>query len=379
MASAFLQVMIMLAVLGAVLLGLYALTQYLPGAWRERGQVLIFAGPAVFLVFAGLFVPAVRTIWVSFHDDGGKNWVGLDNYDEIFSGRDTRLVLFNTFTWVVGGTLFVVIVALAVARFADGMRGEKVAKSLIFIPAAIALAGAGIIWKFIYAGPPFEVGLANQAAKAIPGLPASLGGDGDKIWLVDRNIGALNPPSSAPGMNTFLLVVIFIWAATGLATVIFSAAIKGVPEVLIEAARVDGRDQAPDLLQGDPAVHHRHRRHRRHHHGDRRPQGVRHRGRDDRRQLRHEHDRQRVLPDLLRAEPQRLRIGLRRALVLVGDPGRRHEPTCAATGGGAVMSIGNPDRQPERQLERGRRAGRGHHHRVRGAAGRHDGKGGDGR
>ncbi len=146
----------------------------------------------------------------------------------------------NTFTWVVGGTLFVVIVALAVARFADGMRGEKVAKSLIFIPAAIALAGAGIIWKFIYAGPPFEVGLANQVAKAIPGLPASLGGDGDKIWLVDRNIGALNPPSSAPGMNTFLLVVIFIWAATGLATVIFSAAIKGVPEVLIEAARVDG-------------------------------------------------------------------------------------------------------------------------------------------
>ena len=93
--------------------------------------------------------------------------------------------------------MFVVIVALAVARFADGMRGEKVAKSLIFIPTAIALAGAGIIWKFIYAGPPFKVGLANQVAKAIPGLPASLGGDGDKIWLVDRNIGALNPELGA--------------------------------------------------------------------------------------------------------------------------------------------------------------------------------------
>ena len=223
-----------------MLLGLYALTRFLPGAWRERGQVLVFAGPAVFLVFAGLFVPAVRTIWVGFHDDKGKKWVGLGNYHEILSGKDTRLILTNTFSWVVGGTLFVVIVALAVARFADGMRGEKVAKSLIFIPAAIASAGAGIIWKFIYAGPPFKVGLANQAAKAIPGLPASLGGNGDKIWLVDRNIGAINPPGSAPGMNTFLLIVIFIWASTGLATVIFSAAIKGVPETLIEAARVDG-------------------------------------------------------------------------------------------------------------------------------------------
>ena len=240
MLEAFGQVIILVAIFGGVLLGLYALTKYLPGAWGERGRVLIFVGPAVFLVFAGLFVPAVRTIWTSFRDDKGSKWVGFDNFHEIFTGKDTRLVLANTFAWVVGGTVFVVIVALAVARFADGMRGEKVAKSLIFIPAAIALAGAGIIWKFIYAGPPFEVGLANQAAKAIPGLPASLGGDGDKIWLVDRNIGGITPPSSAPGMNTFLLIVIFIWAATGLATVIFSAAIKGVPSELIEAARVDG-------------------------------------------------------------------------------------------------------------------------------------------
>ena len=240
MLQAFGQVIIFLAILGAVLLVLYALTRYLPGGWRERGQVLVFAAPAVFLVFAGLFVPAIRTIWVSFKGDSGESWVGLDNYQEIFSGKGTRLILFNSFTWVVGGTLFVVIVGLAIARFADGMRGEKAAKAMIFIPAAISLAGAGIIWKFVYAGPPFEVGLANQVTKAIPGLPASLGGDGDKIWLVDRNFGGLTPPDTAPGMNTYLLIIIFIWAAAGLATVFFSAAIKGVPDALIDAARVDG-------------------------------------------------------------------------------------------------------------------------------------------
>ena len=241
--GAFFTVIVGMAILGALLGGLYFLTRYLPGSWRERGQVLVFVGPAVFLVFVGLFVPAFLSLWVSFRDDGGKRWVGLDNYHEIFSGRGTRLILFNSFTWVVGGTLFVVIVGLAIARFADGMRFEKVAKSAIFIPAAISLAGAGIIWKFIYAGPPFEVGLANQVTKAIPGLPASLGGEGDKIWLVDRNIGALNPPASVPGLNTIMLVVIFIWAAAGLATVFFSAAIKGVPEALIDAARVDGATQ----------------------------------------------------------------------------------------------------------------------------------------
>jgi alpha-glucoside transport system permease protein len=238
--GAFFTVMVGVVILGAALGGLYFLTRYLPGGWRERGQMLIFVGPAVFLVFAGLFVPAIRTLWVSFRDDTGKKWRGLDNYSEIFSGKGTRLILFNSFSWVVGGTLFVVIVGLAIARFADGMRGERVAKSMIFIPAAISLAGAGIIWKFVYAGPPFEVGLANQVTKAIPGLPASLGGDGDKIWLVDREIGSINPPSTAPGLNTYLLIVIFIWAAAGLATVFFSAAIKGVPDALIDAARVDG-------------------------------------------------------------------------------------------------------------------------------------------
>ena len=91
------------------------------------------------------------------------------------------------------GTFLVVVVGLSIARFADGMTGERVAKSLIFIPAAISLAGAGIVWKFVYAGPPFEVGLLNQVTKAIPGMPASLGGDGDKLWLVDRDIGDFEP------------------------------------------------------------------------------------------------------------------------------------------------------------------------------------------
>jgi alpha-glucoside transport system permease protein len=77
------------------------------------------------------------------------------------------------------------------------------------------------------------VGLLNAVHKL-------LGGDGKKNWLVDRNFGPFTPPATVPGFNTFLLIVIFIWASTGFATVVFSAAMKGVPESLVEAARVDG-------------------------------------------------------------------------------------------------------------------------------------------
>jgi alpha-glucoside transport system permease protein len=67
-----------------------------------------------------------------------------------------------------------------------------------------------------------------------------MGGDGLHNWLIDRGFAGVDPPSNAPGFNTLLLIVIFIWASAGFATVIFSAAIKGVPDSLIEAAKVDG-------------------------------------------------------------------------------------------------------------------------------------------
>jgi alpha-glucoside transport system permease protein len=229
---------VMVVVLGvggllAVLGGLYWLTKLLPGKWTERGRVLVFLVPALFLMLIGLVVPAFRTIYVSFLDDNGKKFIGLGNYTEIFRTPGTRLTVINSLTWVLLGTSITVLVGLTIARFADGMRSEKAAKSLIFIPGAISLVGAGIIWKFVYASPPSEVGLLNALHKAF-------GGNGEKNWLIDRNLGPFTPPSNAPGFNTFLLIIIFIWASTGFATVLFSAAMKGVPDSLVEAARVDG-------------------------------------------------------------------------------------------------------------------------------------------
>jgi alpha-glucoside transport system permease protein len=233
-----------LGALVGVLLLLYACTAILPGRWRERGRIAIFLVPALFVILIGLLIPALRTLFMSlFSDTTSPKFIGLRQYGEIFTDKDTRRTVFNSLTWVIVGTVGTTVIAIAIARFADGMKGEKLAKSLIFIPGAISLAGAGIIWRFVYASPPFEVGLLNQVTKAVPGLPASMGGNGDYIWLLERGFAGIQPPDSAPGFNTFLLIVIFIWASAGISTVILSAAIKGVPESLIEAARVDGATQ----------------------------------------------------------------------------------------------------------------------------------------
>lgn len=230
-----------LGVLIVALLVFYAAASVLPGRWKERGKVTVFLLPALFVTFIGLLIPACRTIYKSFFvDKQVPQFKWFANYGEIFSRKDTRLTVINNLTWVVVGTVATTVLSLTIARFADGMKGEKVAKSLVFIPAAISLAGAGIIWRFVYASPPFKVGLLNQVTKSIPGLPASIGGNGDQLWLLERGFGPIHPPETAPGFNTFLLIIVFIWASAGISTVILSAAIKGVPDSLIEAAKVDG-------------------------------------------------------------------------------------------------------------------------------------------
>ena len=215
---------------GALLL-IYAATNVLPKRFRERGQIAVFLGPALILLVLGLAIPAVRSVWISLHSDTkGFPFGGLANYKDIFIGRNGRTAVINSVLWVVVGGTLSTLIGLTIARYADGLKGERVLKSLIFIPITLSLAGAGIIWKFVYDGPPFNYGLLNAVTKAIPGWPKGLGGDGQRLWLLEH--GAY--------MNTILLVIILIWVQTAFATIILSAAIKGVPEALGEAAQVDG-------------------------------------------------------------------------------------------------------------------------------------------
>ena len=216
---------------GGLLLIYAATNTVVPRRFREGSQIAVFLGPALVLIVIGLVIPALRTIWLSLlTDKKGLPFGGLTNYKYIFTDQNERIALLNSALWVLFGGTLSTFLGLTIARYADGAKGEATAKSLIFIPSALSLAGAGIIWKFVFDGPPFDYGLLNAITKAIPGWPRGFGGDGQRIWLLEH-------PAQ---MNTFLLIIILVWVQTGFATVVLSAAIKGVPEALAEAATVDG-------------------------------------------------------------------------------------------------------------------------------------------
>jgi len=118
----------------------------------------------------------------------------------------------------------VLVVGLSLALLVDRLRLQSLYKSLIFMPMAVSFVGASFIWRFVYeARDPSQpqVGLLSQVA----------------IWL-----GFKNPPNwiLTQPLNNFLLMVIMIWVQTGFAMVVLSAALKAVPDDVIEAARMDG-------------------------------------------------------------------------------------------------------------------------------------------
>ncbi|MEU7755366.1 sugar ABC transporter permease [Micromonospora sp. NPDC049101] len=189
---------------------------------REGLFAFFFLLPTLLLLIIGLVVPAIRTTLLSLMDGSSTNWVGLRNYGWMFSDDSIVRVLINTLVWVLLVPLVATGFGLIYAVLVDKARFEAVAKSLIFLPMAISFVGASIIWKFVYAyrGEGDQIGLLNQ-------IVVSLGGE-PKQWLLESPL------------NTLLLIVIMVWIQAGFAMVVLSAAIKAIPDDIVEAARLDG-------------------------------------------------------------------------------------------------------------------------------------------
>ena len=141
-----------------------------------------------------------------------------------------RGVIWNNLWWVVVVAGFATAIGLAIAVLADRSRSETLAKTLIFMPFALSLVGAAIIWKYVYDTP--GSGQAEGLLNVLwPGKP------------IDFIRGTRSGGGTVAPWNNFFLMVIMIWIQAGFAMVVLSAAIKGVPGELSEAARVDGASE----------------------------------------------------------------------------------------------------------------------------------------
>jgi len=209
------------------------LVERLGPTWVRRLQPFVFVGPAIAIVFYYLALPTARTFIASLFNRDGAAFVGLDNYVAVFTQSFMLVTFRNNLLWLVFGASLTVILGLLIATLADRSEFESLAKAIIFMPMAISLVGAAVIWKFVYAVKDVsdtQIGLLNAVVVALGGQP--------QAWT------ALLQP-----WNNLFLIVIVIWLQTGYAMVLFSAAIKGIPGEILEAARVDGANELQVFLQ----------------------------------------------------------------------------------------------------------------------------------
>ena len=218
------------------------LVERLPDAMRSKLLPFVFVGPAMAILAWYLAIPTLRTFWISLFDSNGPpdglsffqqlssdSFVWLSNYRAVFQESLMLEAFRNNLMWIVFGSTFSVVFGLLIAVLADRSSFEKTAKSLIFLPMAISFVGASVIWNFIYEYRPTDqaqIGLLNAIVTSFGGTPEAW-----PQWV-----------AIAPWNNLFLIIIV-IWLQAGFSMVLFSAALKGIPEELLEAGRIDGANE----------------------------------------------------------------------------------------------------------------------------------------
>ncbi len=186
----------------------------------------LFVGPALLILAMYLVYPVYQTLKLSLMDKDGINFVGFANYSWLVQDPEFIQSVGNNLLWLIIVPTMACAMGLIVATLADRVWWGNIAKSLIFMPMAISFVGASVIWKFVYdfGGPEgVQIGILNAMVVGLGGEP--------KAWI------------TIPFWNSVFLMIILIWIQTGFAMVIFSAALRGVPEDTLEAARMDGANE----------------------------------------------------------------------------------------------------------------------------------------
>lgn len=186
-----------------------------------------FLGPVIIALASGLLWSSIKTILNSFQkfDQFGTviGWAGWANYGHVFDSSNKQMLI-NTVIWIFVVPIFSTLFGLVYAVLVDRTRFEAFAKGLIFLPTAISMVAASVIWKYVYYTPAptgkSQIGLLNALLDAVGLEPVN--------WITTFPVG------------TFALIVVMVWMQTGFAMTLLSASIKAIPDETIEAARIDG-------------------------------------------------------------------------------------------------------------------------------------------
>ena len=137
-----------------------------PGRWRRHRVTIAFLAPAAILLGVWIVYPTVYTIVRSFYDRGGSNFIGFDNYNELFSQDTLTKAIKNNVLWLAIVPALVTAIGLVFAVLLERVRWSVAFKTVVFMPMAISLFAAGVIWRVMYEKDP-EIGAVNASLNVV--------------------------------------------------------------------------------------------------------------------------------------------------------------------------------------------------------------------
>ena len=188
---------------------------------KDTNQAYLYIAPAVILVSLICIYPIIRTFIMSFTDNDGlnpANFIGFDNYIKLFLDPNYIIPIKNTIIWTVLATVFPVAIGFLFAYSIQFLPRSNFFQILIYIPATVSAAAAGVLFGFILD----KSGLFNQVL-ALIGFEHL-----NRDWLF-----------RAPE-NTYSMIGAYTWQATGINMMIFLVGLQGLPKEPMEAAKIDG-------------------------------------------------------------------------------------------------------------------------------------------
>jgi alpha-glucoside transport system permease protein len=139
---------------------------YRGGLWERYGVTALFLAPALIFLAVWIVYPTISTIIRSFYDREGDTFVGVDNYETLFTDDTLRTAIKNNFLWLLIVPAFVTAIGLVFAVLLERVRFSTAFKVAVFMPMAISLFAAGVIWRLMYEKDP-DQGTVNAAAAVV--------------------------------------------------------------------------------------------------------------------------------------------------------------------------------------------------------------------
>jgi alpha-glucoside transport system permease protein len=134
------------------------------GRWRRHGTTAIFLGPAAVFLAVWIVYPTIRTVIRSFFDQGGNNFVWFDNYKSLFTDSTLVKAIENNAIWLAVVPALVAAIGLIFAVLLERVKWATAFKIVVFMPMAISMFAAGVIWHIMDQKDPHQ-GALNAAAK----------------------------------------------------------------------------------------------------------------------------------------------------------------------------------------------------------------------